>query len=262
MKVPGRVGRLCSLGTTATLSVGILWASVISAGPVLGGDVRIAAAANFRDAAIEIGDAFEAASAHQVVFSFGSTGQLFAQIAQGAPYDVFLAADQERARMSVEAGFGVAGSQFTYAQGRIVLFSMDVDLVAGPETLLGGEFAKLAIADPALAPYGAAAVETLKNLGSYERVRARIVRGLNVAQAFQFVYTENAGVGLVARSQVARLSSGSKWLVPDSLHSPIAQDAVLLRRGVSNPAASAFLAFLRGPEADAVRQRYGYGHGK
>ena len=234
----------------------------ISAGPVLGGDARIAAAANFRDAAIEIGNAFEAATAHQVVFSFGSTGQLYAQIAQGAPYDVFLAADQERARMSVKAGFAVAGSQFTYAQGRIVLFSMDVDLVAGPETLRGGEFAKLAIADPALAPYGVAAVEALKNLGSYERVEARIVRGLNVAQAFQFVYSGNAGVGLVALSQVARLSRGSQWLVPDSLHPPIAQDAVLLRRGISNPVASAFLAFLRGPEADAVRNRYGYGHGK
>ena len=256
------MGRQCSLGTTATLSVGLLCASAISAGPVLGADARIAAATNFRDAAIEIGSAFEAATPHQVVFSFGSTGQLYAQIAQGAPYDVFLAADQERARMSVEAGFAVAGTQFTYAQGRIVLFSMDVDLVAGPDTLRGGEFAKLAIADPALAPYGAAAVEALQNLGSYERVKGRIVRGLNVAQAFQFVYSGNAGVGLVALSLVARLSSGSQWLVPDSLHSPIAQDAVLLRRGVSNPAAAAFLAFLRGPEADAVRNKYGYGYGK
>ena len=236
--------------------------SAIAAGPVAGADARIAAAANFRDAAIEIGDAFEAATAHQVIFSFGSTGQLYTQISQGAPYDVFLAADQERARISVEAGFGVTGSRFTYAQGRIVLFSMDVDLIAGPETLRGGEFEKLAIADPVLAPYGAAAVETLKNLGSYDQVKARIVRGLNVAQAFQFVYSGNARVGLVALSQVARLSSGSQWLVPDSLHSPIAQDAVLLRRGISNPAASAFLAFLRGPEADAVRDKYGYGHGK
>ena len=202
------------------------------------------------------------ATAHSAVFSFGSTGQLYAQITQGAPFDVFLAADQKRAQMSVDEGLGVAGSRFTYAQGRIVLFSMDDDLVAGPETLRTGKFAKLAIADPALAPYGAAAVEALWSLGSYDRVRERIVRGMNVAQAFQFVYSGNADIGLVALSQVARLSNGSRWLVPNNLHSPIAQDAVLLWRGISNPAASAFLAFLQGPEADAVRDQHGYGPGE
>ncbi len=254
------MGRRCGIGTTATLSLRILLASAIGAAPALGADTRIAAAANFRDAAIEIGSAFEAATAHSAVFSFGSTGQLYAQIAQGAPFDVFLAADQRRARMSVDQGFGVTGSLFTYAQGRIVLFSMDSDLVAGAETLLSTDFVKLAIANPNLAPYGAAAVEALRKLGSYDRVKERIVRGLNVAQAFQFVYSGNADLGFVALSQIAHLSNGSRWLVPSNLHSPIAQDAVLLRRGVSNPAASAFLAFLRGPAADAVREKYGYGH--
>ena len=240
----------------------MLWVTAIAAGPALGADARIAAAANFRDAAIEIGRAFETATAHKAVFSFGATGQLYAQITQGAPFDVFLAADQKRAQMSVDEGFGVAGTRFTYAQGRIVLFSMDGNLVTGTQTLRNTDFAKLAIADPALAPYGAAAVETLRNLACYDQVKGRLVRGLNVAQAFQFVYTGNAELGFVALSHVAHLSHGSRWLVPDSLHSPIAQDAVLLQRGVSNPAASAFLAFLRGAAADAVRAKYGYGPGE
>ena len=221
-------------------------------------DVRVAVATNFRDAVREIGTAYKALTARRVVFSFGSTGQLYAQIAQGAPFDIFLAADRARVTKAIDAQLAVADSRFTYAIGRLVLFSSDSELVAGSETLLSGRFGHLAIADPVSAPYGTAAVEVLRQLGCYDRVRERIVRGLNVAQAFQFVHSGNAELGLVALSQVVGLASGSRWIVPERLHAPIKQDAVLLRRGASNPAALEFIRFLRGPEADAVRAEYGY----
>lgn len=224
----------------------------------MAGTARIAVASNFREAAGEIGAAFEAATGHDVIFSFGSTGQLFVQITQGAPFDAFLAADQDRAERAVKVGLAVEGSRFTYATGRIVLFSMDEKLVAGPETLQEGKFTKLAIAEPASAPYGAAAMETLRALASLESVKGRIVRGLNIAQTYQFVRTGNAELGFVALSQIAVHDGGSRWIVPQDLHAPISQDAVLLRSGVGNDAAKAFLAFLRDPESDAIRSKYGY----
>ena len=223
------------------------------------GSARIAVASNFRDAAVEIGAAFRDASGHDLAFSFGSTGQLFAQIAHGAPFDAFLAADRERAGRIVAQGLGVAGSSFTYAEGRIVLFSADDGLDVGPAALKDGAFERLAIAEPASAPYGKAALEVLRALHRFNALQARIVRGLNVAQAYQFVQTGNAELGFVALSQVIRHSAGSRWIVPDSLHSPIAQDAVLLERGANNEAARAFLAFLRGARAKAIVAEFGYG---
>ncbi len=225
------------------------------------GQTRVAVAANFRGPAEEIARAFAAETAERVVFSFGSTGNLYAQISQGAPFDVLLSADQDRARKAVDSGLAVQGSRFTYAIGRLALYSSDGTLVTGPRTLSTTRFAKLAIAQPASAPYGSAAIETMRRLGVLDRLNERLVRGLNVAQAFQFVYSGSAELGFVALSQVVKRSEGSMWVVPENLHSPIAQDAVLLETGASNVVARAFLDFLGGPRAGRIIAEYGYGPG-
>jgi molybdate transport system substrate-binding protein len=222
-------------------------------------EVKVAVAANFTDAAKEIGTVFEQATGHTAVFSFGSTGQLYAQIIQDAPFEVFLAADQERPGKAVEEGLAVADSRSTYAAGKIVLFSRDPDLVQGRATLKEGGFAKIAIANPVTAPYGAAAVEAMQALGVYEALAPKLVQGNNIAQTYQFVETGNAEVGFVALSQVVGHDEGSRWIVPEALYSVIAQDAVLLKRGADNAAARAFMEFLNGPEANAVKEKYGYG---
>jgi molybdate transport system substrate-binding protein len=233
--------------------------SGMSAGPVRAGETKVAVAANFTDAAKEIGAAFERASGHKAVFSFGSTGQLYAQITQDAPFEIFLAADRRRPEMAQAEGFAVTGSLLTYATGRIVLFSKDKGLVAGEQTLRDGKFTRLAIANPATAPYGAAAIEAMKALGVYEMLSAKIVKGNNIAQAYQFVQTGNAELGFVAMSQIAGSDAGSRWIVPAKLYTIISQDAVLLKKGADNEAARAFLAFLKGPEARAIKEKYGYG---
>ncbi|HEU4620503.1 MAG TPA: molybdate ABC transporter substrate-binding protein [Gammaproteobacteria bacterium] len=225
-------------------------------------EARIAVAANFTAAAKEIAARFEKTSGHKIVLSFGSTGQLYTQITQGAPFDVFLAADQDRPKKAVDEGLAVKGSRFTYATGKIVLYSRDKDRVTGAETLETGDFAKIAIANPETAPYGAAAVQAMKALGVYDALRAKIVQGTNISQTYQFVSTGNAEVGFVALSQVAGNDAGSRWIVPDRLYDAIAQDAVLLEHGAKNAAAAAFLAYLEGPEARAIEEKYGYGTGK
>jgi molybdate transport system substrate-binding protein len=235
--------------------------SGMSAGPVRAGETKVAVAANFTDAAKEIGAAFERASGHKAVFSFGSTGQLYAQITQDAPFEIFLAADRRRPEMAQAEGFAVTGSLLTYATGRIVLFSKDKGLVAGEQTLRDGKFTRLAIANPATAPYGAAAIEAMKALGVYEMLSAKIVKGNNIAQAYQFVQTGNAELGFVAMSQIAGSDASSRWIVPAKLYTIISQDAVLLKKGADNEAARAFLAFLKGPEARAIKEKYGYGAG-
>jgi len=225
------------------------------------GRTTVAVAANFTAPAKEIVALFERSTGHEAILSFGSTGQLYAQITQGAPFEVLLAADQIRPEKAVASGHAVAGSRFTYARGRLVLFSRDESLVNGDATLHEGRFDRLAIANPVTAPYGAAAVEALKALGVHDRLAPRLVRGNNVAQAYQFVETGNAELGLVALSQVTGHDAGSRWIVPERLHTPISQDAVLLKAGKSNPAARTFIRFLRGPEAGAVTRRYGYSSG-
>lgn len=236
-----------------------LAALLLRAPAVEAADTALAIAANFSDAAREIARQFEATRGHRATLSFGSTGQLFTQIGQGAPFDVFLAADQERPRLAVEQGLALAETRFTYAVGRLVLYSKDAKLVQGEPTLRGGSFQKLAIANPVTAPYGAAAVEAMRKLGVYDRLAAKLVQGNDIAQTFQFVETQNAELGFVALAQVIARSEGSRWLVPDDLHAPIRQDAVLLNRGASSAAARAFLDFLRGPEARAIVEKYGYG---
>lgn len=234
-------------------------ASAVCAGVAQAGDTKIAVAANFTQAAKEIGEAFEKETGHHAIFSFGSTGQLYAQISQGAPFEVFLAADQERPRKAVEEGLAIADSLFTYAGGRIVLYSADKELVHGEETLSAGDFDKIAIANPATAPYGAAAIDAMKALRVYKALTSKIVQGGNIAQTYQFVATGNAELGFVALSQIAAHDKGSRWIVPEKLYTPIAQDAVLLRNGEENEAAEAFVAFLKGAKARAIIEDYGYG---
>lgn len=232
--------------------------AVLSAG-VRAAEVKVAVAANFTDAVKEIGALFEKASAHTAVFSFGPTGGLYTQITQAAPFEVFLSADHTTPAKAIKEGFGVEGTSYTYATGKLVLFSKTEGLKLGEQALKEGKFQKLAIANPKTAPYGTAAVETTQKLGVYDALKSKIVEGNNIAQAFQFVDTGNAEVGFVAFSQVALKPSGSRWVVPANLHKTIAQDAVLLKAGANNEAAKAFLAFLRDPEARKVIEKYGYG---
>ncbi|MDQ0313683.1 molybdate ABC transporter substrate-binding protein [Amorphus orientalis] len=250
---------MTSDGWFVRLALALVACAAIGAPARAAGEVRVAVAANFTAPAKEIAEAFERESGGPVILSFGSTGQLFTQIAHGAPYDVFLAADSVRPEKAVADGLAVAGSRFTYATGTLVLYSTDPGLVTGPETLSAGTFQKLAIANPETAPYGAAAVQVLEALGVYGEIAPRLVRGGSIAQTYQFVATSAAELGFVALSQVIDVTDGSRWQVPASLHDPIAQDAVLLSEGEASPAAAAFLTFLKGPQARAVIERYGYG---
>lgn len=230
------------------------------AGPAAAAEVQAAVAANFTAPANEIAAAFEKASGTRVALSFGSSGAFYAQIAHGAPFEVFLSADAERPERAEKEGLGVAGTRFTYAVGKLVLYSRAPGLVdARGVVLKGGQFAKLAIAEPATAPYGAAAVETLQHLGVWNAVQPKIVKGSDITQAYQFTATGAADLGFVALSQVMAAPGGSRWVVPETLHAPIAQQAILLQPGKHDPAAKAFLAFLKGPQARAIIARYGYG---
>lgn len=222
-------------------------------------EVRIAVAANFAAAAKEIALQFETESGHRPILSFGSSGQIYTQIANGAPLDVLLSADEERPALAEAEGHAVAGSRFTYAIGRLVLWSRTPGLVdAKGDVLRRGTFRKVAIANPKTAPYGAAAVEVLKALGVWDAVEPQMVQGESVAQVYQFVSTGNAEIGFIALAQIAAGSLGSRWVVPEDLHTPIRQQAALLVRGRENPAAKSFLHFLRGPRGRAIIERHGY----
>ena len=222
------------------------------------GQTHVAVAANFTEPAQEIAALFKQKTGDEAVLSFGATGALFTQITHGAPFEVFLAADERRPKAAVDGGFAIPGSRFTYAIGKLVLWSRIADVTDGEAALKAGKFSKLAIANPVAAPYGAAAVETMKALKVYDALKPKIVQGNNIAQAFQFVDTKNAEVGFVALSQLHGVTGGTRWLVPSNLHAPIRQDAVLLKTGADSEAAKAFLAFLKGPEAHAIIERFGY----
>ena len=233
--------------------------ALLLAGPAGAVEANVAVAANFTGAAEELAAAFKAESGDEVVLSFGATGALYTQIAQGAPFDLFLAADEERPQRAVDDGLGVAGSLFTYARGKLVLYSATLDVSSGIGVLQSGAFEHLAIADPETAPYGAAARHVLRVLGIHDAVAPKLVTGENIAQTLLFVESGNAEIGLVALSQVINKTGGSRWLVPPGLYRPIRQDAVLLRRGTANEAALGFLEFLKGPLARAIIERHGYG---
>ena len=244
--------------------IGWGWAAatlaLMAGAPVLAAEVPVAVAANFTEPAKEIAAAFEAKTHDHVALSFGSSGQFYAQIAHGAPFEVFLSADADRPAQAEKEGFALPGARFTYAIGKLVLFSKTAGLVDGKGAVLKSDkFQKLAIADPATAPYGAAAVQTMTRLGVYDALKPKLVQGVSINQAYQFTEIGAAELGFVALSQVINEAGGSRWLVPEADHAPIEQQAVLLKTGQDDAAAKAFLAFLKGPEARKVILKFGYG---
>jgi molybdate transport system substrate-binding protein len=193
-----------------------------------------------------------------VVFSFGATGGLYTQITQAAPFDVFFSADDKRTSTAIAEGFGVEGTEFTYAIGRVVLYSPSIDVTDGAAVLAGGDFQHLSVADPKTAPYGAAAMAVLDKLGLTEALTPKIVTGENITQTLQFVDTGSAEVGFVALSQVVGKPAAQVWMVPQEDYPAIRQNAVLLKVGENNDAAKAFLDYVRSPEAVAVIEAAGY----
>jgi molybdate transport system substrate-binding protein len=225
-------------------------------------EVQVAVAANFTTPMKLIAADFEKATGHKAALSFGATGQFYAQIKNGAPFDVLLAADDETPAKLEKENLGVAGSHFTYAIGKLVLWSAKPGFVDDKgEVLRKGGFEHIALANPKLAPYGAAAVEVMTRLGLMSALEPKFVQGENIAQTYQFVSTRNAELGFVALSQVyegGKLKGGSGWIVPTAMHSPIRQDAVLLSRAKGNLAAEALLKYLKSDKARAVIKAYGY----
>ena len=222
--------------------------------------VPVAVAANFTEPAKEIAAAFKRATGDDAVLSFGASGQFYTQITHGAPYQVFLSADVDRALKAEQDGVGVPGSRFVYATGSLVLYSRTPGLVdeRGDVLRRPDAFRKIAIADPASAPYGSAAIQTMTRLGVYGALKPKVVQGASITQAYQFTATGAAELGFVALSQVVNTPGGSRWVVPETLHKPIDQGAILLFAGAKNPAARRFMAFLQGPEAKDIIRRYGY----
>ncbi len=247
------------VGVLARLSGLIAVVCALHIAPAAAATVQIAVASNFMEPAKEIAAAFTAKTGHQANLSFAPSGQIYVQLTHGAPFEVFLSADKERPQQSEKNGFSVYGARFTYAVGRLALYSTRPGFVdANGKVLARGDFEHLAIADPAIAPYGLAAVQSLRKLGLYDRLKPKIAQGSSIAQTFQFVQTGAAEVGFVALSQVINRPEGSRWIVPATLHSPIDQQAVLLKTGANNPAAKAFMAFLKSATARAIIRRYGY----
>jgi molybdate transport system substrate-binding protein len=240
-----------------------LLATMVLAAQARAGEVQVAVAANFTAPMQKIAAQFEQDTGNKAVLSFGATGAFYAQIRNGAPFEVFLAADDETPAKLEHEGLGLSGTRFTYAIGQLALWSAKGRYVdARGDVLRAGRFAHLAIANPRTAPYGAAAVETLKNLNLYERLQPKLVQGENISQTQQFVSSGNAELGFVALSQVwqdGKLGSGSAWIVPSNLHGALRQDAVLLNKGNANPAARALATYLQSNRARAIIRAYGYG---
>jgi molybdate transport system substrate-binding protein len=224
-------------------------------------EVTVAVASNFTVPMQKISSEFEKETGHRIVASFGATGKFYAQIKSGAPFEVLLAADDKTPAQLVKEGYAISGSQFTYAIGKLVLWSVKPGIVdTKGEVLRAGNFDHIAIANPKLAPYGAAALETMKALGVYDALQAKLVVGENVGQTQQFIASGNALIGFVALSQVMKNGSieGSAWIVPANLYHPIRQDAVMVNKGKGKPAAEALMKYLRGEKAKTVIQSFGY----
>ena len=230
--------------------------------PCQSAEVNAAVAANFAAPMQRIAMAFEQETGHKAILSFGSTGNLYAQIRNGAPFQILLSADSQTPAKLESEGLGLTGSRFTYAVGTLVLWSKQPGFVDEKgDVLRVGKFERIAIANPKLAPYGVAAMQTLTQLGVLSSVQPKLVQGENIAQAFQFVATENAQLGLVALSQVmvdGKIAQGSAWIVPSKLHAPIAQDAILLVKGRDNPAAAALMRYLQSDRVKTIIRSYGY----
>ncbi|EJL82059.1 molybdenum ABC transporter, periplasmic molybdate-binding protein [Polaromonas sp. CF318] len=234
----------------------------LASAAVLADDVQVAVAANFTAPMKLIAADFEKDTGHKAVLTFGATGKFYAQISNGAPFEVFLAADDETPARLEKEGAALNGSRFSYATGKLALWSAQPGLVdAQGEVLKKGDFKKIAIAAPKLAPYGAAAVETMNKLGLQAALEPKLVQGESIGQAFSFVSTGNAELGFIALSQVyegGKIKSGSAWIVPGNLHSPIRQDAVLLARARDSKAAAQLMAYLKTDKAKAVIRSFGY----
>lgn len=241
--------------------------SMITATVAHAATARIAVAANFTKTIEEVGQVFNQKTGHDIRFAFGPTGKLFTQIQQGAPYDAFFGADEKRPLKTLETGTGIKGSYFVYAKGKIVLFSWDYPVDQNAlEVLKKANFNHFAIANPKTAPYGEGAVAFLKKHHLYKDIQPKLVQGESISQAYQYVYTRNASIGILALSQIKDPESplqhkGSYWTIPTSDYKPIKQGAVLLKHGCKNEAAKAFLAFMKTPEALAIMARYGYASG-
>lgn len=237
-------------------------ALLVVAAPALAGEVQVAVAANFTAAAKRIAEDFGKDTGHKALLAFGATGKFYAQIRAGAPFAVLLAADDETPARLEREGDAVPGTRFTYATGRLVLWSAKPGFVDGKGEVLGSaDLRHVAIANPRLAPYGQAALEALAALRRIDALQAKFVMGENIAQTYQFVATGNAELGFVALAQVmkdGRIGEGSAWVVPADLHRPIRQDAVLLDKGKADPAALEWLRYLRGDKARAVIRSFGY----
>jgi molybdate transport system substrate-binding protein len=246
-------------GLIATVVACGLGAGVAS---VQAAEVQVAVAANFAGAFQQITAAFQADTGHTVITSVGSTGKFYQQVKAGAPFDVLLAADDETPKKLEDEGLAVQGQHFTYAKGKLVLWSAKPDLVDPKgEVLSKGNFDKLALADPKLAPYGVAALEALGKLGVLDKLKPKIVQGESIAQAYQFIATGNADVGFVALSQVAppgKAPTGAWWVVPARLYTPLLQDAALLQKAEGSAASKALLAYLKGDKARAIIKAHGY----
>ena len=243
-----------------------LWFTLCLAGlsmsAVQAAEVHVAVAANFTAPMKRIAEVFEKDTGHKMVLSYGATGKFYAQITNGAPFDVFLSADDETPAKLEKEGFAVAGSRMTYATGRLVLWSAKPGLVDDKASvLMRNDFNRLAIASPKVAPYGVAAVETMTKIGMFPLLQAKLVMGESIGQTFSMISSGNADLGFVAMSQVFefdKLKSGSAWVVPANLHSPLRQDAVLLARARSNPAALQFLTFLKSGQTRVIMTLFGY----
>ena len=225
-------------------------------------DVQVAVAANFTAPVQAIAAEFEKDTGHKLVASFGATGQFYTQIKNGAPFEVFLSADDTTPLKLEKEGDTVKGSRFTYAIGTLALWSAKDGYVdAKGKVLSDNAYQHLSIADPKTAPYGLAATQVLGKLNLTDKVKDKLVTGQNITQAFQFVSTGNAELGFVALSQIfkdGKVTSGSAWIVPAELHEPIKQDAVILTKGKDNVAAKALVEYLKGPKAAAIIKSYGY----
>ena len=239
-----------------------LFASLVFSCQALAEQVQVAVAANFTAPLQAIAAEFEKDTGHSVLASFGATGQLYAQIQHGAPFEVLLSADESTPAKLDSEGLGVSGSRFTYAVGSLVLWSAKPGYLDGSDAALkANQYRHLAIADPKTAPYGLAATQVLDKLGLTDAVQGKLVTGQSIAKALHFIATGNAELGFVALSQVyqdGQLSSGSAWIVPAELHSPIRQDALILKKGEHNPAAAALTEYLKGEKAAKIIKSYGY----
>lgn len=238
-----------------------LFAALLPPGIAHAGTLSVAVAANFTAPMKEIATAFKRDTGHELSLAFGSTGKFYAQVSHGAPFEVLLAADASTPERLGREGLGIESSRFTYAVGRLVLWSPQPGRVdADGNVMKEGKPERLAIADPRVAPYGAAALQTLQALGLAQAYQGRLVQGESIGQAWQFVASGNVPMGFVALSQVQAGGrvSGSAWVVPEHLHEPISQQAIVLRRGQGNPVAAELLKYLRGATAQRIITSFGY----